>query len=90
MGMSQPVDEKIEMMRVNNTKFYNASWIIQYLFSYWCMCVCVCVCQSVRRHIAKLRQEWFNGLSWNFVGMLGVTMPRMYQILVTNQLNLTN
>ena len=44
----------------------------------------------VRRHIAKLRQEWFNGLSWNFVGMLGVTMPRMYQILVTNQLNLTN
>ena len=45
----------------------------------------VCVC--VRRHIAKLRQEWFNGLSWNFVGMLGVTMPRMYQILVTNQLN---
>ena len=48
----------------------------------------VCVC--VRRHIAKLRQEWFNGLSWNFVGMLGVTMPRMYQILVTNQLNLTN
>ena len=52
------------------------------------MCVCVCVC--VRRHIAILRQEWFNGLSWNFVGMLGVTMPRMYQILVTNQLNLTN
>ena len=46
------------------------------------MCVCV------RRHIAKLRQEWFNGLSWNFVGMLGATMPRMYQILVTNQLNL--
>ena len=54
-----------------------------------CVCVCVCVCVSVRRHIAKLRQE-FNGLSWNFVGMLGVTMPRMYQILVTNQLNLTN
>ena len=22
-----------------------------------CVCVCVCVCQSVRRHIAKLRQE---------------------------------
>ena len=22
-----------------------------------CMCVCVCVCQSVRRHIAILRQE---------------------------------
>ena len=54
------------------------------------VCVCVCVCVSVRRHIAKLHQEWFNGLSWNFVGMLGVTMPRMYQILVTNQLNLTN
>ena len=52
--------------------------------------VCVCVYLSVRRHIAKLRQEWFNGLSWNCVGMLGVTMPRMYQILVTNQLNLTN
>ena len=52
------------------------------------MCVCVCVCVSVRRHIAKLRQEWFNGLSWNFVGMLGATMPRMYQILVTNQFNL--
>ena len=45
---------------------------------------------SLPRHIAILRQEWFNGLSWNFVGMLGVTMPRMYQILVTNQLNLTN
>ena len=60
-----------------------------------CMCVCVCVCVSVsqsvsvsvRRHIAILRQEWFNGLPWNCVGMLGVTMPRMYQILVTNQLN---
>ena len=22
-----------------------------------CVCVCVCVCVSVRRHIAKLRQE---------------------------------
>ena len=28
-----------------------------------CVCVCVSVYQSVRRHIAKLRQEWFNGLS---------------------------
>ena len=35
------------------------------------MCVCVSVCLSVRRHIAILRQEWFNGLSWNCVGMLG-------------------
>ena len=64
--MSQPVDEKIEMMRVNNTKFYNASWIIQYLFSYTGMfpvgdtscrtlidvCVCVCVCVSLSADIS--------------------------------------
>ena len=70
--------------------------LVAYNYVYYSARLGLCLGWNVRlivslpRHIAILRQEWFNGLSWNFVGMLGVTMPRMYQILVTNQLNLTN
>ena len=59
-----------------------------------CVCVCVRACVRARacarvcpptyRYIAP---RMINGFSSNCVGMLGVSMPRMYQILVTNQLN---
>ena len=70
----------------NQTLYWNVPCWGHQLWDINCR-MCVCVSQCVRRHIAILRQEWFNGLSWNCVGMLGVTMPRMYQISVTNQLN---
>ena len=54
-----------------------------------CMCVCVCVsvyvCVCVSADIS-LNCAKNDGFSWNCVGMLGVTMSRMYKILVTNQL----
>ena len=54
---------------------------------YVCVCVCVCVSLSadISLNCAKNDSTDDPEILW-----VCVTMPRMYQILVTNQLNLTN